>query len=162
RPNALDLHLDTSSPAPARTVSHGSGADNPNDFMPSSIGRPSPPLLEASFPGRPRSRHERGPRDDAFSLAPHATLAHSAQRDLSVLLRQRVVLTHMRTELKNRVHALIARQGIARTHADLFGAGGRLFLDELGLRPDPRARLDTLLRLIADFDREIDALAHEI
>jgi transposase len=73
----------------------------------------------------------------------------------SDLLRQRVVLTQLRTALKNRVHALIARQGIQRAHADLFGSGGRRFLDDLRLRPDPRARLETLLRLIADFDREI-------
>jgi transposase len=83
-------------------------------------------------------------------------------RELRDLLRQWVVLTHMRTALKNRVHALIARQGIQRAHADLFGAGGLHFLDELPLRPDPRARLETLLRLIADFDREIDGLAREI
>jgi transposase len=95
-------------------------------------------------------------------LLPEAYVAPRELRDLRDLLRQRVVLTQMRTALKNRVHALIARQGIARTHADLFGAGGRLFLDELGLRPDPRARLQTLLRLIADFDREIEARARAI
>ncbi|MGN6170826.1 MAG: IS110 family transposase [Solirubrobacteraceae bacterium] len=95
-------------------------------------------------------------------LLPEAYVAPRDLRDLRDLLRQRVTLTQMRTALKNRVHALLARQGIARSHADLFGAGGRLFLDELELRPDPRARLETLLRLIADFDREIDALAHEI
>lgn len=50
-------------------------------------------------------------------------------RDLRDLLRQRVALTHMRTALRNRVHALIARHGIQRQHSDLFGAGGRRFLD---------------------------------
>jgi transposase len=95
-------------------------------------------------------------------LLPEAYVAPRELRDLRDLLRQRVVLTQMRTALKNRVHALLARQGIQRAHADLFGAGGRRFLDELELRPEPRARLETLLRLIADFDREIDALAHEI
>src|SRR5215218_5886980 len=95
-------------------------------------------------------------------LFPEAYVAPRELRDLRDLLRQRVVLTRMRSALKNRVHALIARQGIQRAHADLFGAGGRRFLDELQLRPDPRARLETLLRLIADFDREFDALAHEI
>jgi hypothetical protein len=44
----------------------------------------------------------------------------------------------MRTALKNRVHALIARQGIQRANADLFGAGGRRFLDDLQLRPERR------------------------
>jgi transposase len=95
-------------------------------------------------------------------LLPEAYVAPRELRDLRDLLRQRVVLTQMRTALKNRVHALIARQGVQRGHADLFGPGGRRFLDELRLRPDPHARLQTLLRLIADFDREIDALAHEI
>jgi transposase len=95
-------------------------------------------------------------------LLPEAYVAPRELRDLRDLLRQRVVLTQMRTALKNRVHALIARQGIQHAHADLFGSSGRRLLHELQLRPDPRARLETLLRLIADFDREIDALAHEI
>src|SRR5215211_4745278 len=95
-------------------------------------------------------------------LLPEAYVAPRELRDLRDLLRQRVVLTHVRSALKNRVHALSARQGIQRTHADLFGSGGRRFLDDLGLRPDPRARLETLLRLITDFDREIDVLAHAI
>jgi transposase len=95
-------------------------------------------------------------------LLPEAYIAPRNLRDLRDLLRQRVVLTHMRSALKNRVHALIARQGVQREHADLFGRGGRRFLDGLELRPDPRRRLETLLRLIGDFDREIDALAREI
>ena len=95
-------------------------------------------------------------------LLPEAYIAPRELRDLRDLLRQRVVLTHMRSALKNRVHALIARQGVQRRHADLFGTGGRRFLDELALRPDPRQRLETLLRLIGDFDREIEALAREI
>jgi transposase len=95
-------------------------------------------------------------------LLPESYIAPRGLRDLRDLLRQRVVLTQMRSALKNRVHALIARQGIQRAHADLFGAGGRCFLDELELRADPRARLETLLRLIDDFDREINRLAHEI
>jgi transposase len=95
-------------------------------------------------------------------LLPEAYIAPRELRDLRDLLRQRVVLTHMRTALKNRVHALIARQGILRQHTDLFGAGGRRFLAELRLRPEPRRRLDVLLRLVDDFDREIAALSAEI
>src|SRR5439155_6716231 len=77
----------------------------------------------------------------------------------------RVVLTRMRSALKNRVHALLPRQGIQNAHADLFG--GRRFLADLELRESARRRLDSLLSLISDFDREIgsakreiDALAH--
>jgi transposase len=95
-------------------------------------------------------------------LLPEAYIAPRGLRDLRDLLRQRFVLTHMRTALKNRVHALIARQGVQHGHSKLLGPGGRAFLDELELRPEPRRRLDVLLRLIADFDREIDALAADI
>jgi transposase len=95
-------------------------------------------------------------------LLPEAYIAARELRDLRDLLRQRFVLTQMRTALKNRVHALIARQGIQHGHSKLLGPGGRAFLAELELRPEPRARLDVLLRLIADFDREIDAPAGDL
>lgn len=81
-----------------------------------------------------------------------------AARDL---LRHRVVLTRMRSALKNRVHALLARQGIQNEHADLFGTGDRRFLADLPLRP-ARRRLDSLLSLIGDFDREIELAKREI
>jgi transposase len=95
-------------------------------------------------------------------LLPEAYIAPRELRDLRDLLRQRVALTHMRSALKNRVHALIARQGIRHEHTDLFGKAGLLFLSELELREPPRRRLDSLLALIADFDREIEATTREI
>jgi hypothetical protein len=57
---------------------------------------------------------------------------------------------------------ILARQGIQREHSDLFGPGGRAFLEGLDLRAEPRQRLDGLLSLISDFDREIDKLKLEI
>lgn len=95
-------------------------------------------------------------------LLPEAYLAPRALRDLRELLRQRIVLTRMRTALKNRVHAILARHGVIPTQSDLFGVGGRRFLAELDLRPEPRRRLDGLLRLIVDFDREIAVASAEI
>jgi transposase len=95
-------------------------------------------------------------------LLPEAYIAPRELRDLRDLLRQRFVLTQMRTALKNRVHALIARQGVQYGHAKLLGPGGRASLATLELPPQPRARLEVLLRLIGDFDREIDALAADI
>src|SRR5215213_8026102 len=44
-------------------------------------------------------------------LLPEAYIAPRELRDVRDLLRQRVVLTQMRSALKNRVHALIARPG---------------------------------------------------
>ena len=49
-------------------------------------------------------------------LLPEAYIAPPELRDLRELLRHRAVLTRMRTAVKNRVHALLARQGIQRAH----------------------------------------------
>jgi len=95
-------------------------------------------------------------------LLPEAYVAPRKLRDLRDLLRHRIALTRMRTAVKNRVHALLARQGIQHGHADLFGAGGRRFLADLPLREPPRRRLDSLLGLIDDFNREIDRAKREI
>src|SRR6187397_3040036 len=45
-------------------------------------------------------------------LLPEAYIAPRELRDLRELLRHRIVLTRMRIALKNRVHAVLARQGI--------------------------------------------------
>src|SRR5436190_13339038 len=59
--------------------------------------------------------------------------AYVAPRELRELLRHHIGLTRVRTALKNRVHALLARQGIQRGRAELFGPRGRRFLGELAL-----------------------------
>src|SRR5437763_11825771 len=64
-------------------------------------------------------------------LLPDEYIAPPELRDLRELLRHRAVLTRMRTSVKNRVHALLARQGLLPEHADLFGKAGRQFLAEL-------------------------------
>src|SRR5215204_5089878 len=96
-------------------------------------------------------------------LLPEAYVAPRELRDLRDLLRQRVALTQMRTALKNRVQALLARHGLQHGQSKLFDSkAGRAFLEQAELREPARQRLGVLLRLIADFDREIDALASEI
>jgi transposase len=93
---------------------------------------------------------------------PEAYIAPRELRDLRELLRHRATLTRMRSAVKNRVHAILAKHGIANEHSDLFGKGGREFLEQLELRDAPRRRLDSLMSLICDFDREIDATTREI
>jgi len=95
-------------------------------------------------------------------LLPEAYVAPRELRDLRELLRHRIALTGMRSALRNHVHAILAKHGIARQHSDLFGPGGRRFLAELQLREAPRRRLDSLIALIDDFDREIAQTTAEI
>ena len=93
---------------------------------------------------------------------PEAYVAPRELRDLRELLRHRATLTRMRSAIKNRVHAILAKHGIANEYSDLFGKGGREFLTNLQLRDAPRRRLDSLLALIEDFDREINQTTTEI
>jgi transposase len=95
-------------------------------------------------------------------LLPEAYVAARELRDLRDLLRHRVALTRIRSALKQRVGAILAKHGIQRPYSNLFGPGGMRFLTELELREGPRQRLDSLLSLIADFDREIDQTSAEI
>ena len=95
-------------------------------------------------------------------LLPEAYIAPPELRDLRDLLRHRATLVHLRTSIKNRVHALLARQGILPDYSDPFGTAGREFLRCLELPDGPRRRLDSLLALIGDFDREIAQTTAEI
>ena len=95
-------------------------------------------------------------------LLPEAHIAPRELRDLRDLLRHRVALTRMRSALKTRVSAVLAKNGIQRPYSDLFGPGGLRFLAEVELRDAPRRRLDSTLALIGDFTREIDATSREI
>src|ERR671936_3163719 len=83
-------------------------------------------------------------------------------RDLRDLLRHRVALTRIRSALKQRVGAILAKHGIARPYSNLFGVGGSRFLAELELGEGPRRRLDSLLALIAAFDGELETTSKEI
>lgn len=95
-------------------------------------------------------------------LLPEAYVAPRELRELRELLRHHVGLTRLRTALKNRVHAILARQGVQHGRAELFGPSGRRFLGELSLPESTRRRLESLLGLIADFDRELVAVKREI
>jgi transposase len=95
-------------------------------------------------------------------LLPEAYIAPRELRELRDLLRHRVAMTRMRSALKNRAGSILAKQGIHRPYSDMFGVAGLEFLEALELREGPRRRLDSALRLIADFTREIDLTAREI
>jgi len=95
-------------------------------------------------------------------LLPEAYIAPRELRDVRELLRHRAALVAMRTALKNRVHAILAKHGITREQSDLFGKAGREFLSTVALREAPRRRLESLLSLIDDFDREITETTKEI
>jgi transposase len=99
-------------------------------------------------------------------LLPEAWLAPREVRDLRALLRHRARLVRYGTSLKNRIHAVLADQGIQITVSKLWSGPGRRWLAQLELPTMQRAIIDDLLALldatsdpISRLEREIKAIA---
>lgn len=83
------------------------------------------------------------PDDEVFALREH--------------LRHRSDLVRMRTMLKNRVHALLHRRGIAPPpKLDIFTSSGRHWLAQCELDESGRSLVDQTLSAIEAIDRQID------
>jgi len=95
-------------------------------------------------------------------LLPEAYIAPRELRDLRDLLRHRVALTRMRSSLKQRIGAILAKRGIQRPYSDMFGPAATRFLAELELPEAPRRRMLSTLALVGDFTREINITTEEI
>jgi len=78
------------------------------------------------------------------------------------LHRYRMTLVRYQTQLKNRIHALLDRQGIMAPEADLFTRRGRVWLVQVDLRPPYRFELDSLLRRLDEAVVERRALEREL
>ena len=81
-------------------------------------------------------------------LIPPSYVPPPAVRELRELLRYRLDLVKQRTALKNRVHALLAKDGLMSPVSDLFGRRGRQWLTELPLTPRKRYQLDGYLDVL--------------
>jgi len=89
---------------------------------------------------------------------PEAWIAPPALRQLRELVRHRVKLVHQRSGLKASVHAVLAKQGLAVPVSDLFGVAGQRWLAGAPLEAAYRARVNSLCRLISEYDFEIDLM----
>ena len=70
-------------------------------------------------------------------------------RDLRTIVRHRASLVRSRTSLKNRVHALLAIEGVQPPKvSDLFGRKGTKFLKEVELQESRRTALDNYLEVL--------------
>lgn len=95
-------------------------------------------------------------------LIPAAYIPPPAVRELRELLRYRVDLVKQRTALKNRVHALLAKEGLASPFTDLFGRQGRQWLGDLSLAKSKRERLEGFLRVLDCLTTEIRQAGAEV
>ncbi len=95
-------------------------------------------------------------------LLPRAYIPDRATRDAREILRQRAFLVAMRTRLKNRVHAILSKNGICCPYSDVFGEKSLRWLGALPLRPCYQQAMQSYIRLAAVFASEIALVTETI
>jgi transposase len=123
------------------------------------------PLGVKAFSYRRVKNDERDAADLADLLRmgrlPEAWIAPAEVRALREVTRYRHKLVGQRTSCKDQVHAVLAKCGIAVRRSDIFGPGGRAWLDQLVL-PQPYAgKVASLRALMAVLDGEIARLEQQ-
>jgi transposase len=94
------------------------------------------------------------------NLLPAAYIPPRQIRDLREVLRYRASLVALRTSLKNRVHALLSKNGLTIPVSDLFGRKGLAILQSLTLRPAYRQALDGYLAAAQTLSQQLADLQH--
>jgi transposase len=87
---------------------------------------------------------------------PESYVPGKERRDLRTIVRHRTSLVRLRTSLKNRVHALLAIEGVQPPKvSDLFGRKGMKFLKEVKLQGSRRTALDNYLEVMGILGKKI-------
>lgn len=99
-------------------------------------------------------------------LLPTCWIPEKAQRNLRELLRFRMKLVRLRTQVKNTLRSILAKHNIKSPHANLWGPKGREFLEGLQLGEPHQRAMDHCLQLlqllnnhITQWDKEITSKA---
>jgi len=95
-------------------------------------------------------------------LLPTAYIPDQQTRDIREILRMHAFLTAQRTRLKNRVHAILMKNGLSCPYADIFGKTSLNWLKELNLRPCYQEAIASYTKLAKAFNEELNLLKHTI
>jgi hypothetical protein len=83
-------------------------------------------------------------------------------REKRGLIREWASMTKIRTELRNKIHDLLAKYEYSHGFSDLFGKEGMEWLKAFKLSQYDQTILDANLRLLESLDAEIEKLSVEI
>jgi len=100
-----------------------------------------------------------------LDFLPTAYAAPKDIRDLRMYNRHQDQLVRMRTQVKNRIHAILASYNLVPPVSDLFGVEGREYLEEVmevKLRPAEKKVIQDQLILIDQLGEQIEAIKTEI
>ena len=82
------------------------------------------------------------------NLLPEAYFSPKEVRGWKEQCRFRASLLNLRTQVKNKVHAILFKHGLRHNFSNLFGKGGRIWLAGLKLKEPFKSNLDKYLLLI--------------
>jgi len=95
-------------------------------------------------------------------LLPTSYIPSKEIRDIREILRYRASLVSLRTSIKNRVHAILSKNGIDIEYSDIFGKKAIKYLKDLRLRTCYKHSLDGYLRLVVTLNTLIDDITETI
>jgi transposase len=95
-------------------------------------------------------------------LLPTSYIAPREIRDTREILRYRASLVSLRTSIKNKVHAILAKNGMTMPYTNVFGKKAIGYLQRLKLRPCYRQSLDGYLRLATALNTLIQEISETI
>jgi transposase len=95
-------------------------------------------------------------------LLPAAYIPDQKTRDIREVLRLRAFLTILRTRVKNRVHAILLKNGIPCPYSNIFGKRSLVWLNQLALRPCYQNAISSCTRLAKTLHEELDGLNETI
>jgi len=83
-------------------------------------------------------------------------------RDQRALARHKASLTELRSKIKNKIHAILIRNGIVHPYSDVFGKAGRNYLKSLDLEMRDRYAMDSYLKILEFIEVQIKETAERI
>lgn len=96
------------------------------------------------------------------NLLPESYRSSKVAREWKECVRFRTSLIGMRTQVKNKVHALLGRNGIIAPLGMIFGIKGRTWLKSLTLSPIHRTHLDQYLALLDTYENAISVATERV
>jgi transposase len=98
----------------------------------------------------------------AADFLPEVWAPDQPTRALRRRIAHRSSLVRQRTRLRNQIHAVLARNLIEAPFTDVFGQGGRRWLDEVQLPEHEREQVDSNLRLHDALNVEIELAERQL
>jgi transposase len=96
------------------------------------------------------------------NLLPEAYFSPKEVRGWKEMTRFRASLINLRTQVKNKIHAILHKHALTHSFTDLFGVGGTKWLSNLTLEEPFKTSLTEYLSVVESLTGQIDAAEEKI